>query len=177
MYISNILALNRLCKWSFCLFPSHSLRLFTILLGAFRDPLHCFVWMSLKDNGSLEPWPALSVCESASFHWECCPPMSREVMWSMCDWRGFPPLRVGASRRGAYIVWTLLSACTRPVGFYRSKRVKTTHCICFNVSLWLLLQGWHSQVTSYLETAGRTHNQFFTHKYWVAVEGGCLYNG
>lgn len=80
MYISNILALNRLCKWSFCLFPSHSLRLFTILLGAFRDPLHCFVWMSLKDNGSLEPWPALSVCESASFHWECCPPMSREVM-------------------------------------------------------------------------------------------------
>lgn len=117
------------------------------------------------------------VCESASFHWECCPPMSREVMWSMCDWRGFPPLRVGASRRGAYIVWTLLSACTRPVEFYRSKRVKTTHCVCFNVSLWLLLQGWHSQVTSYLETAGRTHNQFFTHWYWVTVEGGCLYNG
>lgn len=62
IYISDIPALNRLCKWSFCLFPSHSLRLFTIPLGAFRDPLHCFVWMTLKDNGSLDPWPALGVC-------------------------------------------------------------------------------------------------------------------
>lgn len=93
--------------------PSRSLRLFTIPQGALRDPLHCFVWMTLKDNGSLEPWPALSVCESASLHWECCPPMSREVMWSMCDWRGFPPLRVGVSRRGVYIVWMRVCARAR----------------------------------------------------------------
>lgn len=58
------------------------------------------------------------VCESASLRWECCPPMSREVMWSMCDWRGFPPLRVGASGREAYIVYMLVSACVQLVEFY-----------------------------------------------------------
>lgn len=88
-----------------------TLWLFTIPQGALRDPLHCFVWMTLKDNGSLEPWPALSVCESASFHWECCPPMSREVMWSMCDWRGFPPLRVRASRKEGSILCECVCVC------------------------------------------------------------------
>lgn len=55
IYIPSIAALNRLRKWSFCLFRSDSLRLFTIPLEALRDPLHCFVWMTLKDNGSLDP--------------------------------------------------------------------------------------------------------------------------
>lgn len=101
-------------SFSLCLFlsDSPSLWLFTIPQGALRDPLHCFVWMTLKDNGSLEPWPALSVCESASFHWECCPPMSREVMWSMCDWRGFPLLRVSAWRKGVYIVCARMHAAS-----------------------------------------------------------------
>lgn len=32
------------------------------------------------------------------------------------------------------------------------KRVKTTHCVCFNMSVyWLLPQGWHSQVTVLLK--------------------------
>lgn len=31
------------------------------------------------------------------------------------------------------------------------KPVKTTHCVCFNMSVWLLPQGWHSQVTVLLK--------------------------
>lgn len=69
-----------------------------------------FFWMTLKDNGSLEPWPALSVCESATFHREFCPPVSREVMWSLCHWRGFPPLRVRALKRGVYLSLMRVSA-------------------------------------------------------------------
>lgn len=34
--------------------------LFTILLGPWRDPPHCFVSMTVKDNDGLEPWSALS---------------------------------------------------------------------------------------------------------------------
>lgn len=67
-------------------------------------------------------------CESAPLHWEHCPPIPREVTWSMCDWRGFPPMRVSLKER-AHIVRTPVSACTRPVEFYRSKQVKTAHCV------------------------------------------------
>lgn len=39
--------------------------------------------------------------------------------------------------RGLYCV----CVCTWPVEFYTTKRVKTTHCVCFSVSSWLSPQG------------------------------------
>ena len=65
-------------------------------------------------------------------------------------------------------------ARTRPMEFYRGERVKTTHCVCFNVSSWLSLQGCHSQVASHSETAGPTRNQFFFYTFALKGEGGVL---
>lgn len=66
--------------------------------------------------------------------------------------------------------------CMQPVEFDRTKQVKTTHCVCFNVSSWLAPQGCHSQETMHLEAAGCTHNQCFTHLNWAAVEGCCCHD-
>lgn len=74
-------------------------------------------------------------------------------------------------KRGLYCV--NLYVCVLSVEFDRTKQVKTTHCVCFNVSSWLAPQGCHSQETMHLETAGRTHNQIFTHLNWAAVEWHC----
>lgn len=85
-------------------------------------------------------------CESALLHWEHCPPIPREVTWSMCDWRGFPLMRVSLKER-AHIVRTPVSACTRPVEFYRSKQVKTAHCVSLFLSHFRSISFFQESVT------------------------------
>lgn len=169
--LSHFLSLSLfLSLWIFLhLFPSLSLVIYHSTGGlAWPSSLFC-----LDDSEGQWQSGALvgaRVCESVSFHWECCALMSGEVMWSMCDWRGFPPHKVSASRRGVYIVWIYMCVCVQSVEFDRTKQVKTTRCVCFNVSSWLVPQACHSQETMHLETAGRSHNQIFTHLNWAAVE-------
>lgn len=81
--------------------------------------------------------------------------------------KGLSTAQSQSLKNRGFMFCVCVPACvgSQPVEFYRTKQVKTTHCVCFNVSSWPSLQGCHSQVSTRLETAGHTQNQRF-YLYW-----------
>lgn len=73
--------------------------------GALRDPPNCFVWMTLKDNGGLEPWPALGVCANLRLSIGSAVLLCQERLCDLCvTERGVSTAaRASASRGGVYI--------------------------------------------------------------------------
>lgn len=103
---------------------------FTILLAS-RDLPHCFVSMTVKDSGALEPQSAcVRICVSP------LGVLSSDTKrgYVIYVWlKGFSTDESHSLQERAYIVRTPVGACTRPVEFYRSEQVKTAH----GVSLFL----------------------------------------